>query len=231
MTSRGPHLWLCVAAWVSSIGAQGRVSPPAVLPAQATAALDASLSAALSHAHHLWRDRVPLNGDGTVNAYIEISRGDRRRWEFDMGEHRRVIDRTIPEEVGGYPVNYGFVPQTVSYDGDPLDALVLGPPLDGGTMVPGVIVGLMMMEDEKGLDSKVILSRVEQDGRPLDQLTPAIQQEIGDYFRRYKLHEAGAFSKVPGWGRPADGRAFTEVTHAFFRKCRQQSGQSCRIEP
>ena len=48
-----------------------------------------------------------------------------------------------------------FVPHTVSYDGDPFDGLVLGPPLEGGRMVRGVIVGLMLMEDEKDLDSKV----------------------------------------------------------------------------
>ena len=50
-----------------------------------------------------------------------------------MGANRRAMDRTIPAEVGGYPVNYGFVPQTVSYDGDPFDVLVLGPPIEGGT--------------------------------------------------------------------------------------------------
>ena len=63
----------------------------------------------------IWRDTPPTNADGTVNAYIEIARGDRRKWEFDMRANARAIDRMMPEEVGGYPVNYGFVPQTVSY--------------------------------------------------------------------------------------------------------------------
>ena len=97
-----------------------------------------------------------------MNAYIEIARGDRQKWELDMRANERAIDRVIPESVGGYPVNYGFVPQTVSYDGDPFDVLVLGPPITGGETVRGIIVGLMYMEDEKGLDSKVVLSR----GRP-----------------------------------------------------------------
>ena len=124
----------------------------------ATAQLARSLEAATRHARHIWRDTPPVNDDGTVNAYIEISRGDRRKWELDMGANARAIDRVIPESVGGYPVNYGFVPQTVSYDGDPFDALVLGPAIDGGETVRGVVVGLMCMEDEKGLDSKVVLS-------------------------------------------------------------------------
>jgi inorganic pyrophosphatase len=207
------------------------VSPPNVLPAHAAAALDASLGAAAPRASHLWRDHAPINPDGTVNAYIEIARGDRRKWEFDMGEHRRVIDRMIPADVGGYPVNYGFVPQTVSYDGDPFDALVLGPTIEGGSLVRGVIVGLMKMEDEKGLDSKVVLSRIGGDGRPLHGLTPAIQQEIGDYFQRYKRHESGAFSRVPGWGSTTDGLAFVTITNAFFRECRRRAGRTCLITP
>ena len=103
-----------------------------VLPAAATTQLARSLDAATDHPRHVWRDTPPTNADGTVNAYIEIARGDRRKWEFDMRANARAIDRMMPEEVGGYPVNYGFVPQTVSYDGDPFDALVLGPPVSGG---------------------------------------------------------------------------------------------------
>ena len=59
----------------------------------------------------------------------------------------------------------------------------------------------MFMEDEKGLDSKVVLSRVDAVGRPLDQLTAAIQKEIGDYFNRYKSQGRGTWSKVPGGNR------------------------------
>ena len=130
-----------------------------------------------------------MNPDGTVNAYIEISRGDRRKYEFDMSRNTRGIDRVISAQVGGFPVNYGFVPQTVSYDGDPFDVLVLGPPLPGGGTVRGVIVGLMYMEDEKGLDSKVVVSPVAADGRPSYDLTPGIRDEIAGFFRRYKQGE------------------------------------------
>ena len=57
-----------------------------------------------------------------------------------MQSNERAIDRLIAPKVGGYPVNYGFVPQTISYDGDPFDILVLGPPLAGGSLVRGIIV-------------------------------------------------------------------------------------------
>ena len=211
------------------VGAQNDMRP-STLPATAAKTLAASLDAARSHTKHVWRDTPPINSDGTVNAYIEIGRGDRRKWEFDMGTNRPKIDRMIPVSIGGYPVNYGFVPQTVSYDGDPFDVLVLGPALREGRVVRGIAVGVMYMEDEKGLDSKVVLSRVGASGRPMHHLTPAIQNEIGSYFARYKSQGRGTWSKVPGWGTAEEGLAFVKITHAFFMQCATQIG-ACSVEP
>jgi inorganic pyrophosphatase len=219
--------WLAIAALPCVLVAQGSGRAPGELPASASTRLAQSLDAAAGHARHLWRDTPALNDDGSVSAYVEISRGDRRKWEFDMRANAPAIDRMIPADVGGYPVNYGFVPQTVSYDGDPFDALVLGPPLRG--LVRGVIVGLMFMEDEKGLDSKVVLSASDGAGRPTHRLTAADRQRIGDYFKRYKQHEPGAFSKVPGWGSIEDGLAHVKITNAFFRQCRARAGQPCQV--
>ena len=198
-----------------------------LLPAPASAQLVRSLEAAAIHSTHVWRDTPPLNDDGSVNAYIEISRGDRCKFEFDMRANSLALDRMMPVDVGGYPVNYGFVPQTVSYDGDPFDALVLGPALPRGRLVRGAIVRLMFMEDEMGLDSKVVLSVIGRDGRPIHQLTRGEQRLIADYFKRYKEHEPGKFSKVPGWGSVAQGLSHVTTTHAFFRECRQLAGQPC----
>ena len=202
--------------------------PPRELPAAATKQLSASLAAARPRASHLWRDTLPINPDGTVNAYIEIPRGERRKYEFDMNAHARVIDRVMPEHVGGYPINYGFVPQTVSYDGDPFDALVLGPALPGGRFVRGVAIAVMHMEDEKGLDSKVVLSPVNASGRPRYALELDHQTRVGTFFATYKRHEPGKFSKVPGWGTADEGLAFVKTTHAFFRDCRNRTGL-CRL--
>ncbi len=199
--------------------AQTAGTPPRALPASATTQLVQSLDAAKQHASHVWRDTPAMNKDGTVNAYVEIPRGELRKWEFDMKANARAIDRVMPHEIGGYPVNYGFVPQTVSYDGDPFDVLVLGPALPGGELAVGVIVGVMFMEDEKGLDSKVVTSAVDDSGRPRYSLSSADRKRIGGYFARYKQHEPGKFSKVPGWGSPADGLAHVQTAHAFFREC------------
>ena len=213
----------------SVLSAQEQTRVPTVLPASGVTRLAKSLQAAAAHREHVWRDFPPVNADGTVNGYIEIARGDRRKWEFEMAANARRIDRVIPAQIGGYPVNYGFVPQTVSYDGDPFDVLVLGPPLPAGQIVRGVIVGLMRMEDEKGLDSKVVLSPVGNDGRPVHELTPERRDEIAGYFRKYKRLEAAKFSNVPGWGTIEEGRVYVSTTHTFFRHCRKAGDAPCSI--
>ena len=220
---------IAVVVLSSGVAAQAPQPPPKVLPAAATTQLAASLKAATPHARHIWRDTPPRAANDTVAAYIEIARGDRQKWEFDMRANKRAIDRLMPESIGGYPVNYGYVPQTVSYDGDPFDALVLGPPLTGGTIVRGAIVGFMYMEDEKGLDSKVVLSLLDRNGRPTHELTPQVREEIAGYFRKYKEHEPGKFSKVAGWGTVEEGRAYVATTHAFFTQCRARAGSACEI--
>ena len=222
------HLAL-IAALPCAVAAQESRPPLDLLPAPAVKQLSASLAAASLHRHHVWRDTGPTNADGTINAYIEIPRGERRKFEFDMHANARAIDRVLPERIGGYPVNYGFVPQTVSYDGDPFDVLVLGPPLPGGRIAAGVVIGLMSMEDERGSDAKVVLSPIDADGQARYELTSSDRDTIGGFFRIYKQWEPGKFSRVHGWGSTADGHAHVSMTHAFFRSCRAASGP-CRIE-
>ncbi|HKT78689.1 MAG TPA: inorganic diphosphatase [Vicinamibacterales bacterium] len=152
-----------------------------------------------------------------------------RQDEFDMGANARAVDRVMSEALGGYPVNYGFVPQTVSYDGDPFDVLILGPALAGGTIVRGVIVGLFVMEDEKGPDAKVVVSPMDENGHSRDELSSQVRDEIAGYFSRYKEGEPGKFSKVSGWGSVAEGRDHVVTTHAFFLECRNRVGTTCRI--
>lgn len=184
------------------------------------------------HKHHVWRDTPPFDlsrrsslegsraeADGQLlNGYIEIPLGGRQKFELDMAKNAPALDREIPAKVGGYPVNYGIVPQTVSYDGDPFDVLVLGPAIPTGQLVNGVIVGLMHMRDETGLDSKVVISRVGADGKPAHPLTAADRKRIADYFNRYKRDDDDpkTFATVPGWGTAAEGLAFVRATHEFF---------------
>ena len=139
---------------------QAAVAPPATAAAGGSAKLRASLKAAAAHKQHSGATRRRSEWTELLNGYIEIPLGGRQKFELDMAKNAPAVDRVIPEKIGGYPVNYGIVPQTISYDGDPFDVLVLGPAIPTGQMVKGVIVGLMHMEDETGLDSKVVISRV-----------------------------------------------------------------------
>jgi inorganic pyrophosphatase len=211
----------------------GQAAPtaPDILPAPAAAKLNASLRAAKPHTTHVWRDTSPVNGDGTVNGYIEIAKGDRRKWELDMSKNARAIDRVIPEAIGGYPINYGFVPQTVSYDGDPFDVLVLGPAIEGGRVVRGRPVGVMFMEDDGVIDSKIVITPLDGAGRPLYEITESVRQDVARFFNRYKQHLPGASTHVPGWGTREQGMELVAITRAFFRECRATVATPCRIAP
>lgn len=97
------RLFLPVVA--ATVAAAQHAYAPLELPASATIQLVQSLEAARPHASHVWRDTPAVNQDGTVNGYIEITRGDRRKWELDMKSNERTIDRMIAPKIGGYPVN------------------------------------------------------------------------------------------------------------------------------
>jgi hypothetical protein len=73
------------------------------------------------------------------------------------------------------------------------------------------------------------VSPVGADGTPLFELTAADRRTIADFFRRYKQHESGKYSEVPGWGSSDDALAHVNMTHAFFRECRERPGRPCRI--
>ena len=94
-----------------------------------------------------------------------------------MRANARAIDRMIPEDIGGYPVGYGFVPRRVLRRG-PVRRVGAWAPLPGGTLVRGAIVGLMHMEDEKGIDSKVVLSPIGEDGHSRYELTANHRDDI-----------------------------------------------------
>lgn len=196
------------------------------LSARASNQLDAALASARRHPSHAWRDVPPFNADETLNGYVEIPSGERRKWEFDIGANQLRLDRTIAASVGGYPVNYGFVPQTVACDGDPFDVLVLGPPIAAGRVVAGTIVGVLYMDDEKGPDAKVIITPKPPPGQKARALSPERQAELSRWFDAYKKadSERGRWSVVCGFGDAAEGRRLVELTHRFYVDGSSRSG-------
>jgi inorganic pyrophosphatase len=87
----------------------------------------------------------------------------------------------------------------------------------------------MFMEDGGLADSKVVLSPTRADGQPTHSLTDADRRIIGDYFRRYKRHEAGASTSVPGWGSVDQGLEHVRQAHAFYKQCASRAGAECEV--
>jgi inorganic pyrophosphatase len=128
-----------------------------------------------------------------LDVIIEIPAGSRNKYEYDHASHVIRLDRVLHSSVH-YPTDYGFIPETLSKDGDPLDVLVVVlDPTFPGCHVPARPIGLLRMHDEKGEDEKVLAVPV---GDPrfeeitsLEDLPAHWLREIENFFATYKLLE------------------------------------------
>jgi len=148
------------------------------------------------------------------NVIIEIPmNADPVKYEVDKETGAIFVDRFMSTSMH-YPTNYGYVPQTISGDGDPVDVLVITPvPLIPGVVVTCRPIGILKMEDEAGLDGKVlavptdkILSIYTQWQKPED-LNPLRLKTIAHFFEHYKDLEIGKWVKIIGWDGSDAARA------------------------
>ena len=160
-------------------------------------------------------DRVPAGKDvpNDCNVVIEIPmRADPIKYEVDKETGAVFVDRFMSTAMH-YPCNYGYIPQTLSNDGDPCDVLVLSPvPLFTGVVVRCRPIGMLKMVDEAGEDAKLLAV-------PVDKLTPMYRSvqsprdlpqilldQISHFFEHYKDLEPGKFVKVQGWADIEDAK-------------------------
>lgn len=143
-----------------------------------------------------------------VEVVIEVPRGSRNKYEFDHDRHVMHLDRRLFSATV-YPADYGFVPDTLAEDGDPLDALVLlEEPVFPGCWVRARPIGIFWMEDEKGPDAKIICvplgdPRWDQ-VRDLSDMPAHLRSEIHHFFDVYKALEPGKSTSTTGFeGREA----------------------------
>jgi inorganic pyrophosphatase len=134
---------------------------------------------------------------------IEIPKGSRNKYEYDPDLGGIKLDRFVSASVV-YPTDYGYVPQTLAPDGDPLDVLVcVSEPTFPGCIVPTKVVGLFKMADEKGPDDHVVCVPVSDPGwnsvDDVDDLPSQLRAEIGHFFAVYKDLDADRHSEVGGW--------------------------------
>ncbi|MFS8628513.1 MAG: inorganic diphosphatase [Limnochordales bacterium] len=138
----------------------------------------------------------------TILVMVEIPRGSRNKYEYDPETGRIVLDRMLFSAVH-YPADYGFIPETLAEDGDPLDALVLvGEATFPGCLIRAKPIGVFHMWDEKGPDDKILAVPV---GDPqwswasdLDDVPEHLLREITHFFQVYKDLEHKK-TKVGGW--------------------------------
>src|SRR5882724_10419332 len=101
--------------------------------------------------------KVPAGKDvkkGEINVFIEIPKGSDIKYELDKDSGVIFVDRFLYTAMS-FPTNYGFVPNTLAQDGDPLDVMVLSEKaLMPGVVIPSVVIGMLEMEDEAGIDTK-----------------------------------------------------------------------------
>ena len=148
-----------------------------------------------------------------VNVVIEVSiGGEPIKYEMDKAAGTLVVDRFLHTPMR-YPGNYGFVPHTLSQDGDPIDVLVANTrPIVPGAVINVRPIGVFKMEDDAGLDEKIIAVPVPKLTKRYAHVTnytdlPEITlAQIEHFFSHYKDLEPGKWVKVIGWGDADEAR-------------------------
>ena len=139
-----------------------------------------------------------------INVVIEVSANSNVKYEMDKDSGALIVDRFLHTPMF-YPANYGFLPHTLADDGDPLDALVITRfKLLEGSVIKAKPVGVLIMEDEKGMDEKIIcvpakkLDKSYENINDIKDLPEQVLLEIKHFFEHYKDLESGKWVKVSG---------------------------------
>ncbi|STX52744.1 inorganic pyrophosphatase [Legionella busanensis] len=141
-----------------------------------------------------------------INVIIEIPMyGAPVKYEVDKKSGALFVDRFMSTAMF-YPVNYGYIPSTLSRDGDPVDVLVVAPvPLLNGSAIACRVVGMLKMTDEAGEDTKLLavptdkLTKIYADVETYEDLPKHLLQSIEHFFKHYKDLEEGKWVQVDGW--------------------------------
>ncbi len=127
------------------------------------------------------------------------------KYEMDKDSGALFVDRFVGTGMS-YPANYGFIPHTLSEDGDPTDVLVITPfPIAHGAVIKCRPLGMLRMEDESGIDTKILALPIKKICQlyakidTMENLPALIMDQIKFFFENYKGLEAGRWAKVTGW--------------------------------
>ena len=157
----------------------------------------------------------------TVNVIVEIPAGSQNKYEFDHETNTIKLDRHLIVSMG-YPAEYGFIPDTLGGDGDPLDALVLTAyPTFPGCLIESKILGMCIMTDEKGEDAKLICVPTYypawKSATDITDVPQATLDRIKHFFTVYKDLDEGKWVKVEQWANRDAALAELEASKARFQ--------------
>ncbi len=138
----------------------------------------------------------------TIDVMVEIPKGSRNKYEYDHKTGHIRLDRMLFSSVQ-YPGDYGFITDTLAEDGDPLDAIVLiWEPTFPGCMIECSPIGLFKMQDEKGIDDKILCVPLHDpmwnELKNIDEVPPHLLIEIEHFFKIYKELEKKK-TGIDGW--------------------------------
>ena len=158
-----------------------------------------------------------------LHVLVEIPKGSRNKYEYDEKLGAIVLDRFLFSSMV-YPTDYGFIPDTLAEDGDPLDAMVcVSEATFPGCVIEVKVIALFRMRDEKGVDDKVLCVPLSDPNwntmERLEDLPQPLRDEISHFFSIYKQPE-GKHVKVDGW-YPRE-QAVGEIRAARERWAEQQ---------
>jgi len=142
-----------------------------------------------------------INNDAKVRVYIEIEKDSNMKYEMCKEKHTLVLDRILPPPFV-YPYPYGYIMNTRADDGDDLDILIItNKPIAKDTCLDAYIVGVLIMEDEKGMDEKVLCVLPEDAARITDigDIHVGTLEFIEWFFANYKTNTPGKWSRVNGY--------------------------------
>ena len=156
------------------------------------------------------------------NVIIEIPmNADPIKYEVDKATGALFVDRFMMTSMH-YPCNYGYIPHTLSLDGDPVDVLVITPfPVTAGAVIRCRPIGVLKMEDEAGPDAKLLAVPIERilpiyrHWKKPEDLQPERLAQIRHFFEHYKDLEKGKWVKVKGWAGPLAAKK--EITSGITR--------------
>lgn len=154
-----------------------------------------------------------------INVYVEIPQDSSIKYELDKDSGVIFVDRFLYTAFS-YPFNYGFVPGTKAEDGDPVDVLVLSSKsVYPGIVIPAVPIAMLEMEDEEGIDTKIIaVPTLKVDPfygawRSLEDIPQALRDKIKHFFEHYKELEPGKWVKIKDW--KGQKEAFEAITKSL----------------